>query len=201
MGKVVAVKDAGSRNGRHYWLFHCDCGNEFVSYGGDFSYGRIQSCGHCNRGTHNKTKTRLYSIWNHMKQRCGNPKDSNYKYYGERGIEVCEEWKSDYSLFEKWALSNGYTDELTIDRIDNDGNYCPENCRWTTMEVQVNNKRNRRPNLYITYKGETLSIKDAAEKYGISYSALKNRIYAGWNIEDAIEKPAKNKKQNRISAM
>lgn len=122
---------------------------------------------------HGETKTRLYQIWNMMRQRCENPKQHAFNDYGGRGIKVCCEWK-DFETFRDWALSNNYNDNLTIDRINNDGNYCPENCRWTTIAKQA---RNRRSNRFITYKGETHCINEWCEKLKIKRYVLGNLLY------------------------
>ena len=108
-----------------------------------------------------------------MKQRCGNEKHTNYRLYGERGIDVCEEWSDNFETFRNWAVSNGYSDNLTLDRIDNDGNYCPDNCRWVDRYTQMNNTRKTRR---ITYNGETHSISEWARKFNVSYNLLYYRL-------------------------
>lgn len=139
------------------WLCRCDaCGKEFTTRSRTLLHGNIKSCG-CLRlecavegaikantkhgATHHRGTTKLYNIWLRMKDRCRNPNSSNYKYYGGRGISVCEEWRHDFAAFRDWALANGYQEGLSIDRIDVNGNYCPENCRWITMAEQQRNKR------------------------------------------------------------
>lgn len=133
---------------------------------------------------HNMSRTRLYHIWNSMKQRCSNPNAISYKYYGQKGVKVCDEWANEFQAFHDWAMSNGYSDNLTIDRKDNDGDYCPENCRWSTNKVQQNN-RNAYNRLY-TYQGETLNITQWAEKIGVPRNMIYKRLYRGWSIEKTL---------------
>mgnify|MGYP006923378127 CR=1 FL=1 len=139
-------------------------------------------------GSHKKSKTRLYHIWKNMRQRCGNPNKPDYKYYGGRGITIDERW-DDFSSFEKWAVENGYQDTLTIDRIDTNGNYCPENCRWVTMTEQA---RNMSRNRIITYKGEQRCLSEWAEILGINVKVLGHRLNAyGWSVERAFTTPVR----------
>lgn len=133
---------------------------------------------------HGKRWTRLYNIWLNMKQRCSNPKASHYEYYGGKGINVCEEWDKSFTSFSGWANSNGYSDELTLDRIDTRGNYEPNNCRWITqLEQMSNTSRNKR----ISYKGETHSMAEWSRILNIPYGTLKNRLNRyGWSVERAF---------------
>lgn len=114
-----------------------------------------------------------------MRRRCNDPKNKRYAQYGARGITICPEW-DDYAVFREWAMSHGYADDLTIDRIDIDGNYCPENCRWATTNEQMNNMTKNR---MITYRGETMSMSRWAERLGISYGTMNHRIQRGWSME------------------
>ena len=130
--------------------------------------------------------TRLYSIWSHMKQRTTDQNVDRYEHYGGKGIAICKEWK-DYEKFKEWALLNGYQDSLTIDRIDNDGNYEPSNCRWADKITQANNTSR---NHFIEFNGEIKTIAEWARKIGIKREALYNRIYNyGWSIEKALNTP------------
>ena len=180
-GRLVVVKfDHMDKHYSSHWLCKCDCGNEVVVSRGNLIKGRARSCGCYKQDlqkelktTHGEHQTRLHNIWGNMKQRCGNEKNTNYRSYGDRCINVCDEWFDSYESFRDWALSNEYSDELTLDRIDNDKNYCPENCRWADHYTQMNNKRNTRR---ITYNGETHSIAEWARKLNVSKSVLYYRI-------------------------
>lgn len=142
---------------------------------------------------HGMEGTRLYKIWDKMKQRCINPNNPQYKHYGGRGITLCAEW-NEFAAFMVWAEANGYSDNLTIDRIDVDGNYCPINCRWISQRKQNNNKRN---NHFLTYNGQTHTIAEWGEITGILPATIQHRISRdGWSVEDALTVPPK--KGNRI---
>jgi hypothetical protein len=138
----------------------------------------------------NKSKTRLYIIWNGMKGRCYRNKNrDNYKFYGEHGIKVCDEWLNSFESFRDWALSNGYRDNLTIDRIKSDGNYEPNNCQWKTMKEQSNNTKK---NILITFCNETKTASQWAEIYKIPANTFINRIKnLGWSIEKALITPVR----------
>lgn len=131
--------------------------------------------------------TRLYSIWGNMKSRCTNPNKPDYKYYGANGITFCEEW-SDYSNFKNWAINNGYKDGLTLDRKDGNKNYCPENCRWITIKEQQNNKRS---NHRLEFNGESHTIAEWAEILNMDRAVIKDRLRAGWSINDVLTTPVK----------
>lgn len=138
---------------------------------------------------HGETKTRLHKIWGSMHERCERVKHPHYKDYGGRGIKVCDEWK-EYLPFAEWARNNGYTDKLTIDRIDVNGNYEPSNCRWITMKEQHNNKRSNR---IIEYRGQKYTLTQLAEKSGIKKTTLKERLNLGWSVEDAVSRPVRQR--------
>lgn len=118
--------------------------------------------------SHNESYSRLYTIWSGIKQRCLNPKSVSYKNYGGRGVKVCDEWISDFTIFSKWAHENGYADDLTIERIDVNGDYCPNNCKWITRSEQAKNRRNCYVNLPITCNGITKSVVDWCAYFGLN---------------------------------
>ena len=141
---VIDTTDQRTPNGNMVWQCLCDCGKFFLVDSSRLRTGNTKSCGclHPDRITkHNKSYSRLYRIWSGMKYRCNNPNAAKYRIYGARGITVCKEWTDNFQSFYDWAMSNGYADNLTIDRINNSGNYEPANCRWVDSVVQNNNRR------------------------------------------------------------
>lgn len=177
-----------------YWHCVCDCGNEKDVPPSKLRNGESQSCGCYNREhqtelhrTHGKHGTRLYHIWCNMKQRCINANCELYKDYGGRGITICEEWCNSFDAFHAWAKSNGYSDELTIDRIDNGKGYSPQNCRWATMKQQG---INRRSNINITFLGRTQTLMEWCDELGLPYKTIHYRIKKlGWDAEKALSTP------------
>lgn len=127
---------------------------------------------------------RLYKIYQRMKSRCYNKNEESYKYYGGRGIKICKEWLESYANFKKWAIENNYREDLSIDRIDVNGNYEPNNCRWATNKEQQNNRRNNR---YIEYNGKTMTLKEWSEYYNIKSYTLSNRLKRGLTFEQSIQ--------------
>lgn len=153
---------------------------------------------HTNDKTYHGLKdTRLYHIWFGMKARCYNANSENYKHYGGRGIKICDEWKNDFMKFYNWAIRNGYDDELSIDRINVDGNYEPTNCRWATASEQA---KNRRKNMLmnLTYKNKTMTIKEWSEHLGLREATIRKRLYSGWSIERTLETPLDRTKSDNV---
>lgn len=144
------------------------------------------ACGSCSSGkaTHRASNSRLDNIWAAMKQRCYYKKSISYRLYGARGIKVCDKWKNNSSAFMEWAKENGYADNLSIDRINVNGNYEPSNCRWATIQEQNSNQRT---NIRVTYKGRTMILKDWCRELGRSYDATRARIYNGDTPLQALE--------------
>lgn len=182
-----------------WFTCRCDCGSVINVRGRHLRYGKVKSCG-ClekenrerlcqDRITHGESKTRLYRTWNGMNERCNNPNNSRYASYGGRGITVCDEWKK-YESFRDWSVNNGYEDGLSIDRIDNDKGYCPENCRWITLTQQANNKRT---NTVFNDDGVNKTIAELSKEYHIPYDTLFARLkYYHWSFEKAITQGVRN---------
>lgn len=188
-------------------LCQCECGNKINVKKIYLLENIVKSCGCLKHKphsvTHGESKTRLYNIWINIKSRCYNPKTSFYELYGGRGIKMAPEWANDYIEFKKWALLNGYEEtddklQCTIDRIDNDGDYTPANCRWVNMKVQCNNRSSCN---YITRNGKTLSLKEWCEYLNIPYKSVFTRIsQLGWDVERALTTPFRAHKPYKNSS-
>ena len=144
---------------------------------------------------HGLKNTRLFRIWSNLLSRCYNSNFHDYKYYGARGIIVCDEWINDFKALYNWAMSNGYSDELTIDRIDVNGNYSPDNCRWATVKTQSNNRRN---NHYVNINGVVKTLSEWCELYAINYRTVQDRLKRGWNIEKALKEPVDTRFRRKV---
>lgn len=176
-GKLLVLEECKERD-KHKKIVYkclCDCGSiSYVTANNLRRENGTRTCG-CSKvghATHGKRHTRMYGIWLGMKTRCYNKNRRQYKDYGGRGVAVCDEWKDDFQAFYNWAMSHGYNDTLTIDRIDNDGNYEPSNCRWVNWTMQQNNKRT---NVNITFNGVTKTIAQWAKQLNIDYDKLQYR--------------------------
>lgn len=198
-GRLTAIKYAGKSKGKQtMWECLCDCGNIVIVEQQNLVGGHTKSCGCFNaeeiakrNRTHGDTKTRIYRIWHDMMYRCYSEKHDSYYLYGGKGITVCKPWHN-YNNFKKWALENGYSDDLSIDRIDGEKNYEPSNCRWATLIEQANNT-NRNRIFEINGKRDTLA--NWCRAYNMSYSTVFGRIYDGWNIIDALTRPVQKKRR------
>lgn len=195
-GRLLVLYETGER--KHHqvvWHCRCDCGNEVNVKGGSLTSGHTTSCGCYNRErvaeahtTHNMTDHPTHHVWRAMLQRCENPSDKAYENYGGRGITVCAEWHS-AEKFINWALASGWEKGLSIDRIDNNGNYEPNNCHWVTSKE---NNRNRRNNHLIIFGGRMQFLTDWAEELGINECTLSSRINKlHWPIERALTEPVR----------
>lgn len=175
---TVISLDHIASNGDTCWLCECDCGNSTVVRRNCLVNGGTKSCGCYAREKstrHGQYGNRLYNIWSTMIQRCTNPSNKSYQHYGGRGIFVCDEWR-EFEEFYEWSIVSGYDDDLTIDRIDTDDGYYPENCRWADQCTQQNNRRN---NNLITYSNVTHTVAEWARILGVNYKILWKRINRG----------------------
>lgn len=192
-GRLLVLERASSNaHGEVTWLCQCDCGNLKIVNSYALVHGHAKSCGcYCVERTrqanlkHGETHTRLYRAYTNMMTRCFN---SNYKYfnsYGGRGITVCDEWLGENGIinFLNWAKANGYSDNLTLDRIDVNGNYSPQNCRWATMKIQQNNRTN---NARYEYKGQIKTLSEWADYLNVTYGRLQ-RLLQKRTLEEAVE--------------
>ena len=198
-GRLTVIRKADQRgpDGGAVWECLCDCGNTCFVWKQKLTrkgHSAKRSCG-CLQKERHKTYIHgdclslLYHKWADMKDRCLNPNAVHYSYYGGRGISICEEWK-EYTTFRDWALSNGYQEGLSLDRIDANGNYEPNNCRWVTLDEQ---KRNKRNNIIIEMDGQRKTLAEWVRVYDLPYSIVWSRLKRGWNHEKALKTPIKSK--------
>lgn len=199
---VIGIGENKKYRNQKTYLCKCDCGNEVAITRETLLYKKHNCCLKCrgeylktNNGSykHGKTGTQIYSVWNNMKRRCYDKKNNRYEDYGAKGITVCDEWlgENGFENFYNWAIKNGYSDkktsnginELSIDRIDVNGNYEPKNCRWVNIMVQQNNKRN---NKLLEYNGEIHTMAEWSRILNVNYPKLQSRLYRGKSFEEAI---------------
>lgn len=205
-GRLTIIEDAEdgiSPSGTHYRIvkFKCECGNIGFARLSDIKKGNTTSCGcykdefFTKHGFDKKTSKykRIYNIYLYIKKRCYNRNCKSYNNYGGRGIIMCKDWFDNFLSFSTWSLNNGYSDNLTIDRINNNGIYEPNNCRWVDMKTQANNKRN---NVHITKDGITMNLTQWCHKLGLNYGTYKSRRRAGWNIDKSLFKSVKHHKKS-----
>ncbi len=194
--RLLCIGPAGiDIHGNSLWLFRCDCGNQIVAIGSRVKNGYIKSCGclpiekardNCKKlgiksKTHGVSGSKQYGVWCAMLRRCENKNVGSYKYYGGRGIKVCKRWHSFENFWKD--MGSTYRDGLEIDRIDNNGNYEPKNCRWVTKKEQMNNCRR---NKLISFGGKSLTMSEWQEQTGISQKTIRNRLLAGWSVRDTL---------------
>lgn len=200
---VVGLQDTGTR--KTYWICQCDCGNLKLVRSDSLQCGAIKSCGCMKKEQDSKNLmaseakkkymqtgekvggTRLYSIWQGMKSRCYNEHDARYDRYGGRGITICDKWKYDFIAFKRWAEAHGYADNLTIDRVDNDLGYSPDNCRWATNEEQC---RNRSTNIKIKIGNSTRTLMEWCDIFQVDYKTVVGAYHRnGFNgIDDLFNR-------------
>lgn len=198
-GRLVVKGEAERRSGI-VWLCVCDCGTEHKAKTGHLNAGVVLSCGCAQRDAgretsrlhshklikHGLSRSRLDNIFDNMLKRCYSPSVRSYADYGARGIRICDEWRSNRSVFYAWAMGNGYREDLQIERNDPDGNYCPGNCSWKTPKEQQNNtRRNRR----IDWDGKNLTVAQWAECLGVAPGAVLHRLDRGWSAERIFTQP------------
>lgn len=199
-GLLTIIEEAEGRySGKHrrrIFLCKCDCGNFKKIALNSLRTGHTKSCGCIKKitarknglkgVTHGMSDTKLYDVWRGMKKRCYLESNPSYEDYGGRGIKVCESWLSSFEVFSEWAIANGYEEKLSIERIDVNGDYEPDNCEWIPLSRQSLNKRNTR---YITHNNKTLTLREWSEKLDLSYGALKRRLQVGWSVEETLNTP------------
>jgi len=204
-GKLTVIERVPNvKRGVTRWQCSCSCGKETITTSAALRSGNCRSCGclHVEAAReqglkairHGGTGSRLYRVWSNMKTRCYNKSNKNFERWGKRGIALCDEWRESFESFREWAIESGYSDNLSIDRIDNSKGYCPENCRWATPREQANNTRKTR---FISYKGKTLSLHGWSRELKIPVCTLFYRL-KNHSVETAFAMPYKAKLADRV---
>ena len=189
-GEVTVLEFVRVAKGSSIYTCKCSCGVIKEFYIGNLRSGKSLSCGCITKQllserskTHGERRTRLYGIWTNMKSRCYNENVDSYEHYGARGISICEEWRDSYEKFRDWAVKNGYSDSLSIDRIDANGDYSPENCRWAT---DIQQARNKTTTWFVEINGVKKTAKEWCEIYGVNYKTAHTRKSRGWSDVNAV---------------
>lgn len=203
-GRLTVKEFLYKQNKCNFWKCICDCGNEIVVRQKDLRRGHTKSCGCYQRERakeantkHNLVGSKIYNTYLRMKQRCFDKNCERYKNYGGRGVTICDEWldkENGFINFYNWAYENGYNENLSIDRIDVNGNYEPSNCRWITMEEQARNKTNT---IRVEYENEILTLKDLCRKLNLNYKTIWNRLKSGYDLYKAINTPIRKSKTSK----
>lgn len=194
----VIRKDVDNQGKSIKYICKCECGNEVSVIRENLIKGHTRSCGCLKEEIikagahkiHGMSKTRIYRIWKDMRRRCNNPSRINYHRYGGRGINVCEDWNTNFVAFYDWAMNNGYQDNLSIDRIDNDAGYYPNNCRWVSNTTQANNRRNNR---YLEFEGKKRTISEWSSETGLSQTVIESRLNLGWDVKRTLTTPLRQR--------
>lgn len=198
-GKLTVEGLASADKGILVWNCVCDCGNITLVRGNNLRSGAVQSCGclkhkQSHNRTHGESQSKLYRHWRSMIYRCLSPKHKAYKWYGGRGITVCQEWQT-YEGFRAWVLCTRPDESYTVERIDVNGNYSPENCTWIPMNEQANNRTSC---IMISHNNRTQNLTEWCNEYGLDYKLVHNRLFKlGWDFEKAISTPVDKTKRNK----
>ena len=200
-GRLVVLCEAGRKHKHPLWMCQCDCGEIHYCLSSSLRSGRTRSCGCLNREqrsrnkTHGQSNTKLYHIYHAMRQRCYNENFPYYKYYGGRGVEICEEWQQ-FEPFRDWAMSHGYEDGLSIERKDVNKGYTPDNCEWIPMSQQASN---RRTTVYVEWEGKRVTLMELSDRYFIERHVLYDRIVkGGWSVEKAVSTPIEKRSRPSV---
>lgn len=191
--ELISFENTRKNYNKYFYECRCDCGNVGLYEERRLKNGNTKSCGCLNHDKivarnrkHDLSKTRLYKLYHGIKKRCYNQNCRSYKDYGKRGIGICKEWLDDFTNFYSWAINNGYREDLTIERIDVNKNYCPENCTWITLSEQT---KNTTRNVFYEYNGEKHLMGEWAKLYNLPFTCVRRRLDRGWSMEKTLTTP------------